>query len=110
MRLVRSINFLRVFSHEAAEPPFGAIITPRYSAAGTTEKLAHSGTIFLMALATRLEASGVGSIPRGDERACLDLKIKSTDVPEEVEVSLQSGEVLERLDDRGDVMGKGAIG
>ena len=63
MRLVRSMNFLRVFSHEAAEPPLGPIITPRYSAEGTNEKLAHSGVIFLTALVTRLIASGVG-LPR----------------------------------------------
>ena len=57
--------FVEGFSHDAAEPPLGPIMTPRYSAEGTTEKLAQSGKIFFMASATRLVASGVGSIPRG---------------------------------------------
>ena len=46
MRLVRSTIFRRFFSYEAAEPPLGLIITPRYSVEGTTEKLDHSGKIF----------------------------------------------------------------
>ena len=73
----------------------GPIITPRYSAEGTTEKLAHSGVIFLTALATRLIVSGVGLTP--SDRALLDFEVKAGDVLEEVEVSLESGEVLKGL-------------
>ena len=95
------MNFLRVFSHEAAEPPLGPIITPRYSAEGTTEKLAHSGVIFLTALVTRLIASGVGLIPSGMSAhfliALLDFEVKAGDVLKEVEVPLEGGEVLKGL-------------
>jgi hypothetical protein len=73
----------------------GPIITPRYSAEGTTEKLDQSGTIFLMALATRLVASGVGSIPRGMREHLLILRVEARDVPEKVEIRLQGSEVLE---------------
>ena len=31
------------FSHDAEEPPLGPIMTPKYSAEGTTKKLDHTG-------------------------------------------------------------------
>ena len=37
--------FLKGFSHDAEEPPLGPIMTPKYSAEGTTEKLDHSWKI-----------------------------------------------------------------
>ena len=90
MRLVRSMNFLRGFSQEAAEPPLGPIITPRYSAEGTTEKLAHSGVIFLTALVTRLIASGVGLIPSGMSEHFLTLRSRP-------EMSLKRSKFLLRV-------------
>ena len=75
----------------------GPIITPRYSAEGTTEKLAHSGVIFLTALATRFIASGVWVDPERYERALLDFEVKAGDVLKEVEIPLKGREVLKGL-------------
>jgi hypothetical protein len=97
VRLVRSMNFFRVFSHEAAEPPSGPIITPRYSADGTTEKLAHSGVIFLTALVTRLIVSGVGLTPSGMSEHFLTLRSRPEMSLKRSKFLLRVGEVLKGL-------------
>ena len=97
MRLVRSMNLFRAFSQDAAEPPLGPIITPRYSAEGTTEKLAHSGTIFFDGFSDPFDSVGGWVDPERDERAFLDFEVKAGDVLEEVGVPLESGEVLKGL-------------
>ena len=86
------MNFLRGFSHEAAEPPLGPIITPRYSADGTTEKLAFSD-----GFGDPFDSVGGWVDPERYERALLDFEVKAGDVLEEVEVPLKGREVLKGL-------------
>ena len=48
---IRPVDILvQGFSYDAADPPFGPIMDPRYSAEGTTAKLDHAGTISAIAL------------------------------------------------------------